>query len=404
MIDIADIIQQIQDAVDTAGATVEVKDNDIIVTFPDGTIQVFEGAAHLMGSGATQYDDDMGDTIDLLDAQGVIPPVAMAFSVPELDEEPANPEFSSPKMDIIVEPESDPQDDDSDDYPYECDPEGGNQGSPESDPEAQNFSIQTNDWNGQAQVPSTIFDHFNGVVVDDLEGFNGEANGNAANIVNNAKGLGIHTPAHDRNWTGSFDYDGDNLDGTGTVGIHAIDHGKVDLKDINSDFAGNGQYKLLISDGEHDALVGSDGQDLIIGSSANEVLHGGQDHAGDILIGGAGNDVLFGMHGDVLIGDSVYFSEEGYSGDVTFDGSVGKDTFKFVDPTVQEVDILDFDALHDTVDLSGLGVDDSNIKIDDHDNGTATVTVTGETFDITIHYVGDITFDLLDGMITATNI
>ncbi len=50
-------------------------------------LETAAGAAGLLGTGATQYSDDTGETIDLLLAQDVIPPVFLEFGVPELEPE-----------------------------------------------------------------------------------------------------------------------------------------------------------------------------------------------------------------------------------------------------------------------------------------------------------------------------
>ena len=48
-------------------------------------LETAAGAAGPLGTGATQYSDDTGEPIDLLVAEGVIPPVILEFSVPELE-------------------------------------------------------------------------------------------------------------------------------------------------------------------------------------------------------------------------------------------------------------------------------------------------------------------------------
>ncbi len=89
----AEILQAIQNATDN-GATVEYRGTKIILTFPDGTVKTLvvlpqridepiptEDGEQAQGTGATHYDDNMGDVIELLDAQGVIPPVEMEFGL-----------------------------------------------------------------------------------------------------------------------------------------------------------------------------------------------------------------------------------------------------------------------------------------------------------------------------------
>ncbi|WP_422366240.1 DUF5801 repeats-in-toxin domain-containing protein [Pelagibius sp.] len=51
------------------------------------TIETAAGAAGPQGGGATQYNDNLGDVIDLLVAQGVIPPTALEFGLIELEDE-----------------------------------------------------------------------------------------------------------------------------------------------------------------------------------------------------------------------------------------------------------------------------------------------------------------------------
>src|SRR3546814_15234353 len=44
-------------------------------------------SSDLQGGGVTEYSDNLGDAIDLLVAQGVIPPVQLAFGLIELEDE-----------------------------------------------------------------------------------------------------------------------------------------------------------------------------------------------------------------------------------------------------------------------------------------------------------------------------
>ena len=54
---------------------------------PDATatLETAAGGDEPVGTGATQYSDDTGDIIDTIGAQGVIPPTALEFDVPESD-------------------------------------------------------------------------------------------------------------------------------------------------------------------------------------------------------------------------------------------------------------------------------------------------------------------------------
>ena len=228
----------------------------------------------------------------------------------------------------------------------------------------------TNDSNGVFQIPSELFDYMNDLHVENLTGSDGEVNGAFAVVGNNNHGIDIHGE-NNEDWDGSLLYDGDNLGDPGLVEITALDTEAI--RGVNQ----------LTGDGIHTVLVGSEGHDHIQGSVINEIITGGQDTAGDQLFGGGGNDILFA------------------SGKSELTGEEGDDTF-YVPDVVKGVDILDFTAGEDNVDLSNLGVADGAIHINDDDLGTASVTVDGTDLGITIHYVGDITFDLLDGVITAT--
>ncbi|TDV58146.1 hemolysin type calcium-binding protein [Pseudomonas graminis] len=93
-----------------------------------------------------------------------------------------------------------------------------------------------------------------------------------------------------------------------------------------------------------DSINGKDGADTLDGGSGADLLWGGAGH--DRLLGGSGNDTLIG----------------GADADVLF-GGAGSDLFLFTSvsdsyrtATASHADrIGDFDAAHDTIDVSGLG-------------------------------------------------
>lgn len=93
-----------------------------------------------------------------------------------------------------------------------------------------------------------------------------------------------------------------------------------------------------------DSINGRDGADTLNGGSGADLLWGGAGH--DRLLGGSGNDTLIG----------------GADADVLF-GGAGSDLFRFASvsdsyrtATASHADrIGDFDAVHDTIDVSGLG-------------------------------------------------
>ncbi len=237
------------------------------------------------------------------------------------------------------------------------------------DPDAVNLSILTNDSQGVFQMPLELFDFVNGFEIENLVGFGGEVNGSFATVTNPAFGIGIQGE-NNVNWNGSLFYHGSNLDDPGIVEITALDLG---------------QGETLNGDGVHTVLVGSEAHDTIQGSDIAEIIMGGQDNAADDIFGGGGDDVIFMFDKDQVSGEG------------------GEDTFLATE-AVKLVDILDFSAGDDEIDLSSLGVDDEDISVVDHDDGTASVMISTD-LNITVHYdvgdIGDITFHVDDGIITA---
>src|SRR3546814_2986062 len=54
---------------------------------PGASLETAAGDTGPQGGGVTEYSDNLGDAIDLLVAQGVIPPVQLAFGLIELEDE-----------------------------------------------------------------------------------------------------------------------------------------------------------------------------------------------------------------------------------------------------------------------------------------------------------------------------
>ena len=112
---------------------------------------------------------------------------------------------------------------------------------------------------------------------------------------------------------------------------------------LNAIDGGNGS-DVLVGTAKADSLNGKDGADTLNGGSGADLLWGGAGH--DRLLGGSGNDTLIG----------------GADADVLF-GGAGSDLFLFTSvsdsyrtATASHADrIGDFDAAHDTIDVSGLG-------------------------------------------------
>src|SRR3546814_2373644 len=53
---------------------------------PGASLETAAGDTGPQGGGVTEYSDNLGDAIDLLVAQGVIPPVQLEFGLIELEE------------------------------------------------------------------------------------------------------------------------------------------------------------------------------------------------------------------------------------------------------------------------------------------------------------------------------
>lgn len=112
---------------------------------------------------------------------------------------------------------------------------------------------------------------------------------------------------------------------------------------LNAIDGGNGS-DVLVGTAKADSLNGKDGADTLNGGLGADLLWGGAGH--DRLLGGSGNDTLIG----------------GADADVLF-GGAGSDVFQFSSvsdsyrtATAGHADrIGDFDAAHDTIDVSGLG-------------------------------------------------
>lgn len=112
---------------------------------------------------------------------------------------------------------------------------------------------------------------------------------------------------------------------------------------LNAIDGGNGS-DVIVGTAKADSLNGKDGADTLNGGSGADLLWGAAGH--DRLLGGSGNDTLIG----------------GADADVLF-GGAGSDLFLFTSvsdsyrtATAGHADrIGDFDAAHDTIDVSGLG-------------------------------------------------
>ncbi|GIC06485.1 RTX toxin [Vibrio cholerae] len=154
---------------------------------------------------------------------------------------------------------------------------------------------------------------------------------------------------------------------------------------------------ILFGQGGHDRLDGGVGKDTLYGGSGNDTLIGGNDN--DILIGGLGNDTLIGGNdNDILIG--------GLGNDILTGGS-GEDLFKWVQGDLDRSTdrITDFTIHQDKIDLSDLFSDPTNTLDELLKSETIKVTENSEivinkgpTEQVTIQLDGVTAGDLLSNL------
>ena len=140
---------------------------------------------------------------------------------------------------------------------------------------------------------------------------------------------------------------------------------------------GSGDDTVSTGNG-NDTVLGGDGNDVIeVGNGNDTVDAGGGDdrvdggNGNDTLLGGAGDDQLTGGNGDDVLtgGDGVDTITGGNGNDVITGGgandrlSGGNGNDRFVFGTDGSIDtLLDFRSGQDKIDLSGLGIDASDVK------------------------------------------
>lgn len=229
----SEILQMVQDVIDS-GATVSIMDGKFIITYPDGTVKILdeaptEGSDVVLSGGASHYDDDMGDVIDLLDAQGVIPPVEMSFSVPELEN-------------VLVEEVEEANAPATSSVPVDDGGEGGDDSEPGPD------------CNNEAEFAEVI-----------------------TGVPENGKGVHLN---------GSNSHNGDI--GVLIIGTDFDDH----LNGNNYDdfiIGGDGDDVIHGNNG-NDCLEGNEGNDTLDGGKGNDHIDGGI--GSDKLRGGEGSDTF----------------------------------------------------------------------------------------------------------------
>ena len=146
-----------------------------------------------------------------------------------------------------------------------------------------------------------------GVALADADSFNTWADDGNGHVRFHIGGTG---PLYQ----GSFTYQ--VTDGEGAAGGEAI--GVVNVETEND----RGYWTLDRSeDGsdEGEVLLGLDGRNKITGGDGDDIIHGGHDSSGDILMGGDGADVIFGGSGNDDLrgddGDDTFIMRAGFGRD-----------------------------------------------------------------------------------------
>lgn len=120
---------------------------------------------------------------------------------------------------------------------------------------------------------------------------------------------------------------------------------------------------VISGGGGNDRIYGEAGDDVINGGTGNDYLNGGLGN--DVINGGSGNDVLIGGLGnDVLNGGSGNDALIGGPGTDQLIGGQGSDLFIFNAITEGLDTIVDFEILHDRIDLRQIqGLTEGNVRL-----------------------------------------
>ncbi len=143
-------------------------------------------------------------------------------------------------------------------------------------------------------------------------------------------------------YEGSLTYevaDGSGGTGEGTIGVR------------NVETENDRGYWTLDRTGyeEGEVLLGLDGRNKITGGDGDDIIHGGHDSSGDILIGGGGGDVIFGgsgnddLQGDA--GDDTFIMRAGFGRD-TVNGGADSDTIS-LESVLTDADVASNAAISD---------------------------------------------------------
>nr|WP_319004564.1 immunoglobulin-like domain-containing protein [Pseudomonas sp. BT-42-2] len=176
----------------------------------------------------------------------------------------------------------------------------------------------------------------------------------------------------------------DSIPGTGVEAIQAfvatklgVDAGEVDARLMHQYVTEHyTEFDISRANDGADTLMGGAGNDIIFGQGGNDYIDGGKGN--DILLGGTGNDTLLGGEGnDVLFGGAGNDTLIGGKGNDILSGGAGTDTFVWKAGDLGNDVIKDFKpAEGDRLDLSDLLQAERGTTID---NYLKITTVGGES-------------------------
>lgn len=351
----------------------------------EATLETAAGPGGL-GTGATQYSDNLGDVIDLLVAQGVIPPVFLQFGLIDLEPTTVEGEDEDGDADVVaaVGPPGEPVEE----------PE-----EPGEEEEREPIRILTNETSGELSIPTGFLLFLAGdrsLDLDDLLLL--------FDTTNDPEVIGP-TGGSDTNPNAFIDSDdtwanvmGDTVEfhiggfGPKTVGSELDGGFTLTVEDGGEETDTDILIKFKKEDNDGDLLTGTDGDDIMLGDDGpntidggegNDIIYSSHDTSEDELHGGDGDDIIFFGKNDLAFGEGdndtflVVGSLLGPSGagkDGEIDGGTGEDTIILVD-------VLD-DGTEDTLaswlSISSGSVDSQNtttntIELADFTSGTITL-------------------------------
>ncbi|MFD3213815.1 immunoglobulin-like domain-containing protein, partial [Pseudomonas sp. LR_7] len=176
----------------------------------------------------------------------------------------------------------------------------------------------------------------------------------------------------------------DSIPGTGVEAIQAyvanklgVDVGDVDARAMHKYISENyTEFDVSRSNDGADTLIGGNGNDIVFGQGGNDYIDGGKGN--DILLGGTGNDTLLGGEGnDILFGGAGNDTLIGGKGNDILTGGSGADSFVWKAGDLGNDVVKDFKlAEGDRLDLRDLLQGEKGSTID---NYLKITTVNGES-------------------------